>query len=58
MVDKQHIKGAAQQAKGSVKAATGALTGNKSLEAEGHADRAAGGVRKAVGTVKDKLRGK
>ena len=43
------------QAKGRVKEAAGALTGDKDLESEGKADRAAGEIKEKVGIVKDKL---
>ncbi|MEJ0095992.1 MAG: CsbD family protein [Methylocella sp.] len=53
MVDKEHIKGAADKIKGSVKEAAGHVTGNKKLEAEGKADKAEGAIRQSVGDVKD-----
>ena len=53
MVDKEHIKGAAQKVEGAVKDAAGKLTGNEKLQAEGKADKAAGAARQAVGDVKD-----
>jgi uncharacterized protein YjbJ (UPF0337 family) len=43
------------KAKGRVKEAAGALTGDKDLESEGKADRAAGEVKEKVGDVKDKV---
>lgn len=57
-MDKDRIKGWAQQAKGKVKEVAGKATGNTKLEAEGKADKAAGKVRSAVGDVKDTIRGK
>ncbi|MBS0362194.1 MAG: CsbD family protein [Proteobacteria bacterium] len=53
---KDQIKGAAKDAKGSVKEAVGKATGNERLEAEGAADRLAGKVQKGVGSVKDAAR--
>ena len=53
MVDKEHIKGAAQKTEGAVKDAFGKLTGNEKLQAEGKADKAAGAARESVGDVKD-----
>jgi uncharacterized protein YjbJ (UPF0337 family) len=53
MVDKEHIKGAADKIKGSVKEAAGKLTGNDKLVAEGQADKAAGTARESVGDIKD-----
>ena len=53
VVDKEHIKGAAQKVEGAVKDAAGKLTGNEKLQAEGKADKAAGAARESVGDVKD-----
>lgn len=55
-MDKEHVKGAAQKAKGAVKDAAGGLTGNEKLQAEGKADKAAGAGRQAAGDVKDAAR--
>ena len=52
-MDKEHIKGMAQKAEGSIKDAAGRLTGNERLQAEGKADKAAGAARESVGDVKD-----
>ncbi|WP_406854189.1 CsbD family protein [Alsobacter sp. KACC 23698] len=52
-MDKQHIKGAADKAKGAVKDAAGKLMGDEKLQAEGKADKAKGEARSAVGDVKD-----
>ncbi|VTZ26622.1 conserved hypothetical protein [Methylocella tundrae] len=53
MVDKEHIKGAADKVKGAVKEAAGKVTGDDRLVAEGKADKAEGSVRQSVGDVKD-----
>jgi uncharacterized protein YjbJ (UPF0337 family) len=55
-MDKEHIKGAADKAKGAVKDAAGKLTGDKNLQAEGKMDKAKGSAREAVGDVKDAVR--
>ena len=55
-MDKDRIKGAAQQAKGAVKEAAGKATGDAKLQGEGRADRAAGAVKNAVGGAKDAVR--
>jgi uncharacterized protein YjbJ (UPF0337 family) len=52
-MDKQHVKGAADKAKGSVKDTVGRIAGNKELQVEGKLDKAKGEVRKAVGDAKD-----
>jgi uncharacterized protein YjbJ (UPF0337 family) len=57
-VDKDRIKGAAEQAKGVVKETAGKVTGSAKLEAEGKIDKAAGKAQSTIGGVKDKLRGK
>jgi uncharacterized protein YjbJ (UPF0337 family) len=58
MVDKDRIKGSAEQAKGKVKEWAGKATGDKKTEAEGKAEHAKGKVRNAVGGLKDTIRGK
>jgi uncharacterized protein YjbJ (UPF0337 family) len=57
-MDKDRIKGSAEQTKGAMKEAAGKVLGDKKLEAEGKADKAAGKVQNAVGGLKDALRGK
>ena len=57
-MDKDRIKGAAQQGKGSVKEVIGKAAGDSKLEAEGKADKVAGKIQNAVGGLKDTLRGK
>jgi uncharacterized protein YjbJ (UPF0337 family) len=55
-MDKEHIKGAADKASGAMKEATGKITGNEKLEAEGKFDKVKGEVRQGVGDVKDQLK--
>jgi uncharacterized protein YjbJ (UPF0337 family) len=57
-MDKDRIKGSAEQAKGAIKEVAGKVTGDSKLESEGKADKAAGKVQNAVGGLKDTLRGK
>jgi len=57
-MDKDRIKGSAQQAKGKVKEVAGKVSGDKKLEGEGKADKIGGKVRNAVCGMKDALRGK
>ena len=57
-MDKDRIKGSAQQAKGVVKAVIGKVTGDAKLKAEGESEKAAGKIQNAVGGLKDTLRGK
>ena len=53
---KDQIKGAAKDAKGSIKEGIGKATGNNRMAAEGAADRMAGNVQKGVGGMKDAAR--
>lgn len=57
-MDKDRVKGSAQQAKGTVKEVAGKVTGDAKLQSEGKADKAAGKFRNAIGGLKDSLRGK
>jgi uncharacterized protein YjbJ (UPF0337 family) len=57
-MDKDRIKGSAEQAKGAVKEVAGKVTGDRKLEAEGKTDKVAGKVQNAIGGLKDTLRGK
>jgi uncharacterized protein YjbJ (UPF0337 family) len=56
IVDKEHIKGAADKAKGAVKDAFGKMTDDPSLQVEGKMDKAKGAAREAVGDAKDAAR--
>jgi uncharacterized protein YjbJ (UPF0337 family) len=55
-MDKDRIKGAADQAKGAVKDAVGKATGDTKLRSEGQADKLKGKVESAVGGAKDTVR--
>ncbi len=55
-MDKDRIKGSADQAKGAVKDAAGKITGDQKLQAEGKSDKLKGKVESAVGGAKDSLR--
>jgi uncharacterized protein YjbJ (UPF0337 family) len=55
-MDREHIKGAAEKAKGAIKDAAGKVTGDKELQTEGKLDKAKGSVHNAAGDVKDALR--
>jgi uncharacterized protein YjbJ (UPF0337 family) len=55
-MDKDRIKGSADQAKGAVKDAAGKITGDQKLQAEGKADKLKGKVESAVGGAKDAIR--
>ncbi len=55
-MDKNRITGAADKLKGSVKQGVGEMTGDTSMEAEGHADKAQGSAKGTLGKVKDGIR--
>jgi uncharacterized protein YjbJ (UPF0337 family) len=55
-MDREHVKGAADKAKGTIKDAAGKLTGDKKLESEGKMDKAKGDLHNAAGDVKDAFR--
>ena len=57
-MDKDRIRGTAEQAKGAVKEAAGKVFGDKKLETEGKTEKAAGKVQNAIGGLKDAVRGK
>ncbi len=57
-MDKDRIKGSAEQAKGQVKEVVGKVLGDSKLEAEGKSDQVKGKVQNAIGGIKDTLRGK
>ena len=58
MVDKDRIKGSAEQAKGKIKEVAGKVTGDAKLESEGKGDQVKGKVQNTIGGIKDAVRGK
>jgi uncharacterized protein YjbJ (UPF0337 family) len=56
-MDKDRIKGSAEQAKGKVKEWAGKITGDSKTEAEGKADQVKGKVQNMIGGIKDTVRG-
>ena len=55
-MDKEHVKGAADKAKGAIKDAAGKVSGDKELQAEGKMDKAKGAAHSAVGDAKDAVK--
>ena len=55
-MDREHIKGAADKAKGAIKDTAGKLTGDKDLQTEGKIDKAKGAAHNAAGNIKDAAR--
>jgi uncharacterized protein YjbJ (UPF0337 family) len=58
MVDKDRVKGSAEQAKGKAKEWAGKAAGDAKTESEGKADQAKGKVQNTVGGLKDAVREK
>jgi len=52
-MDREHIKGAADKAKGAIKETAGKLTGDEKLRAEGKLDKAKGTAHKVEGDMKE-----
>jgi uncharacterized protein YjbJ (UPF0337 family) len=55
-MDSEHVKGAADKAKGAIKEAAGKLTGDQKLRTEGKLDKAKGTAHDAAGNIKDAAR--
>jgi uncharacterized protein YjbJ (UPF0337 family) len=52
-MDKEHVKGAADQTIGKIKEVAGRVVGDRELEADGKVDQAKGAAHKVAGDVKD-----
>ena len=55
-MDKDRVQGKVDQAKGSVKEATGRAAGDRSTQTSGQMDKAKGKVEEGVGETKDAIR--
>jgi uncharacterized protein YjbJ (UPF0337 family) len=55
-MNKDHVKGKTNEVTGEIKQQVGKLTGDRSLEAKGHARELKGKVQQGVGDAKDELR--
>jgi uncharacterized protein YjbJ (UPF0337 family) len=55
-MDREHVRGTADKAKGAIKETAGKVTGDKKLESEGKVDKAKGDIHNAAGNVKDAAR--
>jgi uncharacterized protein YjbJ (UPF0337 family) len=55
-MDREHVKGAAEKAKGAIKDTAGKVTGNKKLQMEGKLDKAKGAAHNVAGHVKDTVK--
>ena len=55
-MDREHVRGTADKAKGAIKETAGKVTGDKELELEGKVDKAKGDLHNAAGNVKDAVK--
>jgi uncharacterized protein YjbJ (UPF0337 family) len=55
-MDREHVKGTADKAKGAIKDTAGKITGDKELRSEGKVDKAKGDLHNVKGDVKDAAR--
>jgi len=55
-MDKERIKGMAQQGKGAMKETAGKAMGDQKLKAEGKMDKMEGKLRNTIGGAKDAIR--
>jgi uncharacterized protein YjbJ (UPF0337 family) len=55
-MDKDRLKGMAQQGKGTMKEAAGKIMGDEKLRTEGKMEKAEGKIRDTIGGIKDSLR--
>jgi uncharacterized protein YjbJ (UPF0337 family) len=55
-MDKEHIMGAMEKAKGDIKDATGKVLDDKEMQAKGKMDKAKGEARQAAGDAKDTIK--
>jgi uncharacterized protein YjbJ (UPF0337 family) len=55
-MDREHVKGAADKAKGAIKEGAGKLTSDKEMEKEGKIDKVKGSAHNVAGDVKDAAR--
>jgi len=55
-MDREHVKGTADKAKGSIKDTAGKVTGDRELQSEGKMDKAKGDLHNAAGDLKDAVR--
>lgn len=54
MWNKDEVEGKGKKIKGTIKDKVGEISGNKKLESEGEADRAAGKVQEGIGSARRK----
>jgi len=55
-MDREHVKGIAEKAKGAVKDTAGKITGDKKLQSEGKFDKAKGSAHNVAGDIRDAVK--
>jgi uncharacterized protein YjbJ (UPF0337 family) len=55
-MDREHIKGTAEKAKGSIKDTAGKVSGDKKLQSEGKLEKAKGSAHNVAGDIKDAVK--
>ena len=55
-MDREHVKGTAEKAKGTIKDTAGKVTGDEELQSEGKLDKAKGSAHKMAGDIKDTVK--
>ena len=55
-MDREHVKGAADRAKGAIKDTAGKMMGDKKMQVEGKFDKAKGEAHNVAGDFKDAAR--
>ena len=55
-MDREHVKGTAEKAKGAIKDTAGKVTGDKKLQTEGKFDKAKGSAHNVAGDIKDAVK--
>lgn len=55
-MNKEHMKGVADKAKGAIKEGVGKVTGDERLRQEGQLDKAKGEIHEAAGDLKDAVK--
>jgi len=55
-MNKDQVKGSAEQAKGKIQEVAGKTVGNPNLETKGDLNQVAGKVQKSVGDAKDQIK--
>jgi uncharacterized protein YjbJ (UPF0337 family) len=55
-MDREHVKGTTEKAKGTIKDTAGKVTGDEKLQSEGKWEKAKGSAHKVAGDIKDAVK--